>query len=64
MSSEEHLPPTTPPDLPERPPAEAAEVKVLRSEELFAGGKLVIIEHAGATYRLQITARGRLILQK
>ena len=61
MSSEEHLSPTTP-DQP--PPAEATEAKVLRSEELFGGGKLVIIQHAGATYRLQITARGRLILQK
>jgi hemin uptake protein HemP len=39
-------------------------VRLFRSEELFGGGRIVWIEHAGATYRLQITARGKLILQK
>lgn len=39
-------------------------VKLFRSEELFSGEKLVYIEHAGAIYRLQITSRGKLILQK
>lgn len=61
MASEEHLPPNTPN---QQPPPDPADVKVVHSEELFAGHRLVIIEHAGALYRLQITARGRLILQK
>jgi hemin uptake protein HemP len=39
-------------------------IRLFRSEELFGGGRIVCIEHAGATYRLQITARGKLILQK
>ena len=39
-------------------------VRLYRSEELFAGERLVCIEHAGAVYRLQITVRGKLILQK
>jgi hemin uptake protein HemP len=39
-------------------------IRLFRSEELFGGGRIVWIEHAGATYRLQITARGKLILQK
>ncbi|HWC89292.1 MAG TPA: hemin uptake protein HemP [Pirellulales bacterium] len=61
MESDEPLPTTTP----DQPPLPSpADVKVLHSEELFAGGRVVIIEHAGAMYRLQITARGRLILQK
>jgi hemin uptake protein HemP len=39
-------------------------IRLFRSEELFGGSRIVCIEHAGATYRLQITARGKLILQK
>lgn len=39
-------------------------MKLFRSEELFEGQRIVCIEHAGAVYRLQITARGKLILQK
>jgi|GEM_PF-1834286 len=39
-------------------------IRLYRSEELFAGGRIVCIEHAGSTYRLQITSRGKLILQK
>lgn len=39
-------------------------VKLFRSEELFEGERVVCIEHAGAIYRLQITSRGKLILQK
>lgn len=37
---------------------------LFRSEELFQGRRVVCIEHAGAVYRLQITSRGKLILQK
>lgn len=39
-------------------------VKLFRSEELFDGERVVCIEHYGAIYRLQITSRGKLILQK
>jgi hemin uptake protein HemP len=38
--------------------------KLFRSEELFQGQRMVCIEHAGSVYRLQITSRGKLILQK
>lgn len=36
----------------------------IRSEELFAGERMVLIEHAGVQYRLLITRNDRLILQK
>jgi hemin uptake protein HemP len=39
-------------------------MKLFRSQELFAGDRIICIEHAGAVYRLQITSRGKLILQK
>jgi len=38
--------------------------KLFRSEELFQGHRLICIEHCGSIYRLQITSRGKLILQK
>jgi hemin uptake protein HemP len=38
--------------------------RVLRSEDLFAGQRAIVIEHAGAQYRLLITRNDRLILQK
>ncbi|WP_368744532.1 hemin uptake protein HemP [Desertibaculum subflavum] len=34
------------------------------SSSLFQGGKLLLIEHAGSEYRLQITSRGKLILTR
>jgi hemin uptake protein HemP len=43
-------------------PAEAS--RVIRSEELFAGGRTVVIQHADVQYRLLITRNDRLILQK
>ncbi len=39
-------------------------VRVIRSEELFAGDRVVLIQHAGEQYRLLITRNDRLILQK
>jgi hemin uptake protein HemP len=36
----------------------------LTSAALFQGGRLVLIEHAGGEYRLQITSRGKLILTR
>ena len=38
--------------------------RVIRAEELFAGRREVWIELAGVRYRLRITRRGKLILQK
>ena len=38
--------------------------RVIRSEELFAGERIVLIQHAGEQYRLLITRNDRLILQK
>lgn len=38
--------------------------RVLNAEELFAGKREVWIELDGVRYRLRITRRGKLILQK
>jgi len=38
--------------------------RVIRSEEIFAGERVVLIQHAGERYRLLITRNDRLILQK
>lgn len=40
------------------------EARVLRSADLFAGRRTVMIEHAGEQYRLTITRNNKLILQK
>jgi len=37
---------------------------LIRSEDLFRGLQEVLIEHAGVRYRLRITRRDKLILQK
>ena len=36
----------------------------LQSRELFGAAQEVIIEHAGETYRLRCTSKGKLILTK
>ena len=46
------------------PPAPSGEVRVVRTAELFGDGREVWIEHDGVRYRLRITRRGKLILQK
>ena len=38
--------------------------KVIEAEDLFRGSREVWIEHAGVRYRLRITRRNKLILQK
>lgn len=38
--------------------------RLVQAEELFQGQREIWIEHAGVRYRLQITRRNRLILQK
>jgi hemin uptake protein HemP len=47
----------------EMPPGDEAP-KVIRAEELFAGKREVWIDLDGVRYRLRITRRGKLILQK
>jgi hemin uptake protein HemP len=49
-------------DREDAPPGE--EPRVLNAEELFAGKREVWIELDGVRYRLRITRRGKLILQK
>ena len=39
-------------------------VPILDSEELFAGGREVLIRHKKDSYRLMITKSGKLILNK
>jgi hemin uptake protein HemP len=42
----------------------ADDVRTIRSEEIFAGARIVLIQHADEIYRLMITRNNRLILQK
>jgi hemin uptake protein HemP len=51
-------------DPPRHTAAGTADVRRLLSEELFAGQRVVLIQHAGEEYRLMITRNDRLILQK
>lgn len=52
--------PSCPPTKSERtPPAE-----VVDARQLFLGKKEICIEHDGTRYRLRITRRNKLILQK
>jgi len=55
-------------DHPSRDAASAATpvtpVRQIRSEDLFAGERVVLIQHAEVQYRLLITRNDRLILQK
>lgn len=38
--------------------------KIVSAQDLFAGQREIVIEHAGEIYRLRITRRNKLILQK
>lgn len=38
--------------------------RIIRSEELFAGTELVVVEHRNESYRLRQTRLGKLILTK
>jgi hemin uptake protein HemP len=49
---------------PEDAQPQADATRVIRSEELFAGRRTVVIQHADVQYRLLITRNDRLILQK
>lgn len=58
----ERQPPHDHPDAGEA--ASNADEKILQAEDLFAGRREILIEHAGVRYCLQITRRNRLILRK
>lgn len=51
------------PDEPRNPPRAGAD-KRLSTEDLFHGKKEILIDHEGEVYRLRITRRNKLILQK
>ncbi|MCS6975957.1 MAG: hemin uptake protein HemP [Gemmatales bacterium] len=44
--------------------ASAEPVPVMTSQQIFRGQREIVIEHAGVRYRLRITRRNKLILQK
>jgi hemin uptake protein HemP len=48
------------------PPDESERLvpRIVSAEQLFPGDREVWIEHAGVRYRLRITRRNKLILQK
>jgi len=54
--------PSLPPQL--DAPRPIVSPRVVTSATLFGGDRQILIEHAGATYRLQITRQGKLILTK
>jgi len=58
--------PVTFPRIAETSPEEVRMPAVprLSSFALFQGARLVVIEHEGSEYRLQITGRGKLILTR
>ena len=49
---------------PDPGPVSAAPPRPIRAEELFHGAREVYIDHAGTRYRLRLTRRNKLILQK
>lgn len=61
------MPPTSPLTMipAATPPAPAAaEPPRIESTSLFQGSRVVVISHAGESYRLLLTRNNRLILQK
>lgn len=62
--------PTKPPAIDAVPvsqagcPTAAGLVRTVKSVDLFAGAKTVMIEHGGEQYRLLLTKNGKLLLQK
>lgn len=60
-SSSQVSAPTGPQPVPQRA---VDDERCLTSEDILRGAKTVVIEHRGATYRLQATKQGKLILTK
>ena len=59
MTPREKLPHEKPPGLPG-----PAAGRTIDADELFRGEREICIEHEGIRYRLRITRRNKLILQK
>lgn len=50
-------------DTPQKPPSPPQpDFPIYRSEDLFVGGRVVIIVHDGRQYQLRITSANKLIL--
>ncbi|MGC3966974.1 MAG: hemin uptake protein HemP [Pirellulales bacterium] len=64
MADEREREPPQPRPAEQEPAKPPRPIRLLRTVDLFQGGDLVLIEHEGAIYKLRITSRGRLILQK
>lgn len=62
MTSESTPPPIPPPPSPRGVPEPV--VPIVVAEQLFQGTREVCIEFGGIRYRLRITRRNKLILQK
>ncbi len=45
-------------------PGKGVPTRVVRSDELLAGRRQLLIDHEGQVYRLLLTKNGKLILQK
>jgi hemin uptake protein HemP len=59
------MPMTEPPKSQGPQPGSSPEPpRVVNAQQLFAGQREIWIEHDGVRYRLRITRRGKLILQK
>lgn len=59
------MPPPLKPDNDETKPDPGKEtIPILSTEQLFQGERELLIEHGGEYYRLRITRRNKLILQK
>lgn len=43
---------------------ESSDVPTISAQDLLQGHKEILIDHQGEVYRLRLTSRGRLILQK
>ncbi|MGE3244116.1 MAG: hemin uptake protein HemP [Pirellulales bacterium] len=56
--------PQPPSDSKDNAANEGETIRVVRSEDLFAGGRVVLIQHGDEQYRLLVTRNDRLILQK
>lgn len=56
--------PVSPPSDEKEPAPPAGEIRVVNAEDLFRGEREICIDHGGVCYRLRITRRNRLILQK
>jgi hemin uptake protein HemP len=56
--------PGLPPGTDAGPPVDGDGIRYVRSADLFAGAREVVIQHEQHRYRLKITSRGGMILNK